>query len=146
LDEFPIFVREGAIIPLNVTRSYTGLGDTNSTGFTTWLVYPDGKREFTLWHPESHPEPESTTLKVEYGSSLEAEFTGRHQPHILRNLMRDKPTRILLDGSELIEGDSWHFDRPHSRLIIRTRDYVHGKYEIFTTPRLAGTGATAVEH
>jgi alpha-glucosidase (family GH31 glycosyl hydrolase) len=136
LDEFPVFVREGAIIPLNVARSYTGLGDTNSTGFTTWLVYPYGKREFTLWHPESHPEPESTTLKVESGSSLKAEFTGKHQPHILRILMPGKPTRITLDGSELSEGDSWHFDGPHSKLIIKTRDYVQGKYEIFiTTPR-----------
>src|SRR4029079_6737857 len=33
-DEFPVFVREGAIVPLNVRRPYTSFGDTNSAGFT----------------------------------------------------------------------------------------------------------------
>ena len=74
--EFPVFVREGAVIPLKVTRAYTEFGDTNSAGFTTWLVYPDGKSQFTLWHPESHPKQEKTTLRVYSGSSLKLEFSG----------------------------------------------------------------------
>ncbi|MEI7937944.1 MAG: TIM-barrel domain-containing protein [Verrucomicrobiota bacterium] len=130
LDEFPVFVREGAVIPLNVSRSYTGFGDTNSTGFTTWLVYPEGKNQFTLWHPESHPKPEQTTLAVDSGPSLKLEFAGKHEPHILRIHMPAKPARVMLDGAELREGDAWQFDAAQQRLVIKTRDYAQGKYEV----------------
>jgi alpha-glucosidase (family GH31 glycosyl hydrolase) len=40
LDEFPVFVREGAVIPLDVKRDYTGVGDRSSEGAITWLVFP----------------------------------------------------------------------------------------------------------
>jgi len=125
-----VFVREGAVIPLKVTRPYTGFGDTNSTGFTTWLVYPDGKSQFTLWHPESHPNPEKTTLAVDSGATLNLEFSGRHEPHILRIHLEKKPTRVTLDGAGLTEGAAWKFDVVHRWLMIRTRDYAQGKYEI----------------
>ena len=131
LDEFPVFVRDGAIIPLQVSRPYTGLGDTNSRGFTTWLIYPEGKREFTLWHPNSHPHPEKTMLSVDAGSVLKIEFSGAHEPHILRILRESKPARVLLDGTELREGDSWEFDASKQRLIIKTPRYAQGRYEIF---------------
>ncbi len=131
LDEYPVFVREGALIPLKVTRPYTGFGDTNSARFTTWLVYPEGKRQFTLWHPGSHPNPEKTTLTVNCGPSLRIEFSGAHEPHILRILRESKPSRVVLDGAELREGDSWRFDATHKRLIITTSEYAQGRYEIF---------------
>jgi hypothetical protein len=126
-----VFVREGAVIPLKVTRPYTGLGDTNSTGFTTWLIYPDGKSHFTLWHPETHPKPEETTVAVDAGQPLKIEFSGQHEPHILRVFLPAKPALVTLDDTELSEGDSWHFDPVRERLIIKTRDYTQGKYEIF---------------
>ena len=132
LDEFPVFVREGAVFPLKVTRAYTGFGDTNSAGFTTWLVYPEGKSHFTLWHPESHPKPEQTTLAVDAGPSLKLEFSGKHESHILRILLPARPARVILDGAELAEGDAWRFDAAHQRLILKTRDYAQGKYEIFS--------------
>ncbi|KAA3660160.1 MAG: glycoside hydrolase family 31 protein, partial [Calditrichaeota bacterium] len=53
LDEYPVFVREGAIIPLNVERSYTGFGDRASHGYTTVLIYPDTLNQFTLSDPTS---------------------------------------------------------------------------------------------
>jgi alpha-glucosidase (family GH31 glycosyl hydrolase) len=134
LDEYPVFVREGAVIPLKVTRPYTGMGDTNSTGYTTWLIYPDGKSQFTLWHPETHPKPEKTTVAVDAGQSLKIDVSGQHEPHILRVLLSAKPARVTLDGKELSEGDAWQFDAAHERLIIKTRDYAQGSYEIFTAP------------
>ncbi len=128
LDEFPVFVRDGAVVPLNVTRSYTGLGDTNSAGFTTWLIYPNQKSEFTLWHPESHPKPESTTVSVDSDKSLKIRVTGKRQPHILRVFTRNKPANVTLDGQILLEGDAWKFEAADHRLIIKTRDYKEGSY------------------
>ena len=112
LDEFPVFVRDGAVIPLKVSRSYTGFGDTNSAGSTTWLVYPDGKSQFTLWHPESHPKPEKTTLAVDSGPTLKLEFSGKREPHILRIFAQSKPARVTLDGAALAEGEAWQLDGP----------------------------------
>ena len=130
LDEFPVFVREGAVVPLKVKRPYTGFGDEDSAEFTTWLVYPSGRSEFTLWHPESHPKPEPTTVKVDAASSLQIEFSGKHEPHLLRIFTKEKPSNITLDGKELAEGVAWSFDAKNQRLIIKTRDYAEGKYLI----------------
>jgi hypothetical protein len=67
---------------------------------------------------------------VDAGPSLKLEFSGKHEPHILRILLPAKPARVLLDGAELPEGDAWQFDPAHQRLIIKTRDYAQGQYEI----------------
>lgn len=130
LDEFPVYVREGAAVPLKVTRPYTGFGDQDSAEFTTWLIYPNGRSEFTLWHPETHPKPEATTVKVDSGTALKIEFSGKHAPHILRILAKQKPADITLDGNALSEGQAWKFDGAEQRLIIKTRDYTNGTYLI----------------
>jgi alpha-glucosidase (family GH31 glycosyl hydrolase) len=130
LDEFPVFVREGAVVPLKVTRSYTGLGNNDSAEFTTWLIYPHGKSEFTLWHPENHPNPEKTTVKVDFNKSLRIEMSGKHEPHILRVFSKEKPVTITLDGESLAEGDAWAFDANGEKLVIKTRNYSNGRYEI----------------
>lgn len=128
LDEFPVFVRDGAIVPLKVTRPYTGFGDQDSAEFTTWLIYPNGQSEFTLWHPETHSKPEATTVKVDDGAALKIEFSGKHAPHLLRILAKEKPAGITLDGDPLPEGAAWKFDPESRRLIIRTRNYARGAY------------------
>jgi len=130
LDEFPVFIREGAIVPMKIRRSYSGLGDKDSTDYTTWLVYPYGKSQFALYHPESHPNSEQTTLKVDSGDSLQIEFSGKHEPHILRIFATQKPVAVRLDGKGLPEGSGWSFDRENERIIIKTGDYTDGKYTI----------------
>ena len=130
MDEFPVFIREGAVVPLKVSRPYTGLGDRESADFTTWLIYPEGRSEFRLWHPERHPQPEATTVTVESGPSLKIEFSGKHQPHILRVHAEEKPSKITLDGQELPEGQVWTFDAQAQRIIIKTRSYAQGRYVI----------------
>ncbi len=42
----PVFIRNGAIVPMQVSRSYTGHGTTSSEGSLTVLVYPNGKSRF----------------------------------------------------------------------------------------------------
>ena len=134
LDEFPVFVREGAVVPVKVQRAYTGLGDEASAEYMTWLIYPKGTNEFTLFHPESHPKPERTTVKVESGESLKIQFSGKHEPHILRIFTHQKPSAVTLDGKQLPEASAadgaWTYDAPHDRLIIKTRGYAGGNYLI----------------
>ena len=130
LDEFPVFVREGAVIPLKVQRAYSGFGDRDSAGFTTWLIYPKGRVEFTLHHPESHPAPTSTTVRVTAGESLQIDVTGQHEPHILRILAEQRPVGITLDGRVLPPGAAWTFDPDHRRIVVKTREYGEGRYVI----------------
>jgi alpha-D-xyloside xylohydrolase len=130
MDEFPVFIREGAVVPLKVSRPYAGFGDRDSAGFTTWLVYPSDKSEFTLWHPESHPKPEATTVKVDANQLLSIELSGKHHPHIFLIHMEQRPAGVTLDGEELREGEAWHFDALTRRLLITTREYAQGRYVI----------------
>ena len=62
LDEYPVYVREGAIIPMDIKRDYTGIGNKDSEGYLTLLIYPDGKNEFTVHHPDKSG---STKIRTE---------------------------------------------------------------------------------
>ena len=119
LDEYPVYLREGALVPLNVTRDYTGLGDRESAGFRTWLVNPGADGRFILWHPETHPEPESTTVAMTGGDPLRIKFSGRREPHLLRVIAGQRPRSVVLDGRELTEGAEWTFDQTRGALIIQ---------------------------
>ena len=130
LDEYPVYLREGALVPLNVTRDYTGLGDRESAGFRTWLVNPGADGRFTTWHPETHPKPESTTAAMTGGDPLRIKFSGRREPHLLRVIAGQGPRSVVLDGRELTEGAEWTFDQTRGALSVRTRDYAQGEYVI----------------
>jgi hypothetical protein len=117
-------------VPLDVTRPYTGFGDRDSAGFMTWLIYPKGRNSFTLWHPDSHPSPVSTTVDVDAGASLRITVSGKRVPHILRVFMERRPTGVTLDDKPLGEGEGWTYDAAHRRLVIRTTDYTGGVYVI----------------
>ena len=47
----PIFIRSGAIIPLEVNTDVTGLGDESFKGKTVVLIYPDGKSNYVFHKP-----------------------------------------------------------------------------------------------
>lgn len=130
LDEYPVYLRAGALVPLNVSRDYTGLGDRASAGFRTWLVNPDADGRFTLWHPETHPEPQATTVTMRAGDVLRIDFTGRAGRHLLRVITARAPRRVVCDGRDLAEGVDWSFDAARGALVIRSPDATAAKYEI----------------
>lgn len=51
LAQYPIFIKAGAIIPLDVKTAITGHGDTTSAGKTTVAIYPEGQSSFTFHRP-----------------------------------------------------------------------------------------------
>ncbi len=128
LDEFPVFVRDGAIIPLNVTRPYTGLGDRNSEGFLTLLIYPYGKNTFDVHHTDKSG---ITKVNVDASdASTTIALEGIKKPHILRVKRAEKPASVVLDGKNLAEGVDWTYDAQKHVVIIRTREYGEGRYTI----------------
>lgn len=128
LDEYPVYVRDGAIIPMNICRDYTGFGDGNSNGYMTFLIYPNGKNQFTLFNPDSSG---GTSIEADYEEKeLKITITGKKIPHILRILSAFEPIQISLDGKLLVQGKDFRYDSIDQRIWIRTKGYSSGKYSI----------------
>jgi alpha-glucosidase (family GH31 glycosyl hydrolase) len=128
LDEYPVYIKDGAIIPMNITRSYTGLGDHLSSGYTTFLIYPKEESRFTVYHPDTSGKTEIGVKKL--GSTVNITFNGKKTAHILRILIPEKPVDVKLDNILLSELKDWHYEDINQRLIIRTADYQTGHYTI----------------
>ena len=127
LDEYPVFVKEGAIIPMNISRGYTGFGSDSSAGYLTYLIYPAKESRFTLYHPDKSGKTEISVREDD--KKIAVKLDGVHKPHILRVFMSNAPKNISLDGKTLA-ADSWHFDEKNKKLIIKTDEYESGEYII----------------
>lgn len=52
LNQFPLFIKVGAIIPMNITNSYSGIGDSTLTGKQTIYIIPNKeKSEYQYFRP-----------------------------------------------------------------------------------------------
>jgi len=127
LDEAPVYVREGAVVPMKVSRPYTGLGDRESEGAMTWLIYPGAAGEFTLHQADGGGD---TTVKVRPGNTTRIVISGVAQAHILRVYCERAPGEVRLDDKVLAEGADWRYDAAARRLVITSRAPCTGTYEI----------------
>ena len=128
LEEYPVYIREGAIVPMDIKRKYTGIGDESSEGFITFLIYPFGESRFNLYQPGKN---EKTAVQVtDLKEKINITFQGNHKPHILNIHFENEPARIELDGKQLAENVDFNFDAKRKKLIIRTKNYEKGDYTI----------------
>jgi alpha-glucosidase (family GH31 glycosyl hydrolase) len=124
-----VYIREGAIVPMDIKRDYTRIGDKNSEGFLTLLIYPDTKNEFTVFHPDKSG---TTTVMVENRpEKINISLSDIHKSHILYINMKAKPERVELDNVILSDTVDYNFDDSRSKLIIKTDRYINGKYTIY---------------
>jgi alpha-glucosidase (family GH31 glycosyl hydrolase) len=126
-NEFPVYIRDGSVIPMNVSRPYTGFGTRKSDGFLTLAVYPFGERVFTVHHPDGTG---TTTVAVRTVPRLSIGLTGTNKPHILRILCDKSPKTVRLDGRKLASGRDWRYDKQNHLLWITTSEYADGDYTI----------------
>ena len=129
LDEYPVYVREGAIIPMDIKRDYTRIGDKSSAGYLTLLIYPHGKSDFTVWHPDKSGS--TTVMAEENPGEIHISLGNIHKPHILNIQMDKKPLKVVLDNVILIDSVNYTFDQKRSKLIIKTDSYSQGYYSIY---------------
>lgn len=129
LEEFPVYIRDGAIIPMDIKRDYNGLGDKNSEGYLTILIYPFGKSSFTVHHPDNSG---STVIDVtDDPDKIMISLGDVHKPHILRINMNSEPSKVELDNAALADSADYYFDKDHNKLIIKTNAYRNGRYDIY---------------
>lgn len=129
LTEFPVYIKEGAIIPMAIKRSYTGLGDELSAPYLTWLVYPKGRTQFTVYDTKTQA---PTSLTVEQDEkAIVLQFAGKKQPHILRIHLEKEPSRVEKDGLVLTKEVAYQYSASRKKLIIQTDEYEKGRYVIY---------------
>jgi alpha-glucosidase (family GH31 glycosyl hydrolase) len=117
LDEFPVYVREGAIIPMHIQRDYTGIGDRDWEDFLTLNLYPHDTRTMTVHHTDG-----SGTMEVMASQRTEAQvytLQGVVKAHLLRIRAEEPPIRVERNLAPLEKGVDWHYDERRQRIIIR---------------------------
>ncbi len=129
LEEYPVYIREGAIVPMNINRSYTGIGNESSEGFLTLLIYPNGESSFTVHHPDKSGNTIVMVNDTEEKTSIL--LNGIHKPHILNIHSEKRPIKIDLDGKQLSDSVEFSFDARRKKLVIRTENYENGNYTIY---------------
>ena len=96
LNLYPVFVRSGSIIPLNVVNGQAGHGDPSSIGALTLDIYPDPKREAAcpLWD-ETTGKTDITCAVVK--GSIAINIVGAAaREYVLRVRMAKRPKSISL--------------------------------------------------
>lgn len=128
LDEYPVYIREGAIIPMHIERSYTRIGDEKSKGYLTLLVYPDTGNKFTVHHPDNEG---STCVNVETTNEhINITLHDLKKAHIFKIHLSSKPHEVILDNNLLSDSLDYCFDGDRKKLIIKTDNYTSGEYTI----------------
>lgn len=127
LDELPVYIRDGAIIPMNVSRAYTGFGDQESSGFLTLAIYAHGSNTFTVHHTDNSGR---MGVRVDDYPELTVTLSGLVKPHILRVVVPAKPGSVKLDLKELAENDEWRYDEQQQAVYIKSRTYSACQYSI----------------
>jgi len=51
ISKAPLFIRSGAIIPMDITNDITGIGNESCEGQITFLIYPDKEGQLMYYHP-----------------------------------------------------------------------------------------------
>ncbi len=124
IDEFPVFVRDGSIIPMNISRSYTGFGDENSIGCLTLNVYGgiDTKRDFTL--PEDDRKLHVAIKTV--NNRCEINTSGDELPLIFNIFTDLPPTTVEFNETRLTSNSDWYYDEARKCLRVKKMNYKTG--------------------
>ena len=118
-EHMPLFVREGAIIPMNVASSVTGLGTDARGGALTVLAWPAATAShFDLIDEDEGP----TTIQI---SATAIDLSRVLRPTYLR-LRRDSAPSSVSSGAAVADdpaldaaGSGWFYDATHRWLWIK---------------------------
>lgn len=128
LNEFPVYIKEGAVVPMDIKRSYTNIGDKSSEGYLTVRIFPDAKSEFEVYDTDNQRE---TKIVVEDASDqITIQLTGKRLKHILQIHLVEKPFQVKLDNKLLMDENDYLFDKSSQKLVIKTNEYINGEYSI----------------
>jgi alpha-D-xyloside xylohydrolase len=112
LAQYPLFIKTGAIIPMDVKTPVTGHGDTTSSGKITVLVYPQGKSSFTFHRPlDEGTAYEDVGINVDATSGMLTVSGATSASYRLRVKSMQAPTGVT-------GADTWSYDVTKKVVVI----------------------------
>jgi hypothetical protein len=135
----PVFLRLGAIVPMDVENDATGHGTAQSKGSLTVLVYPSGRSWFRYRHDARTPWTVFTSVLSEDQLTLEASPAPPATPLLYRvGRWAEEPRAVAVDGHRVLvnqggdlprlAGESavgasresaWSYDATSRRLVVK---------------------------
>jgi hypothetical protein len=112
LSRFPIFIKTGAIIPMNVRNNVTGHGDATSEGKITLQIYPAGENSFTFNRPMGHG-TDWSGVQINVSEANGSVQVQGSQAASYRLRVKSFTQPSLVSGA-----DSWHYDADKKTIII----------------------------
>lgn len=128
IDEFPVFIKEGAIIPFDIKRSYSGLGTEENEGLVTLYIYPAKENSFDLFELDN-PEVKTEVSYSVSGKDIEISFKGKPIAHSLNVNIESKPKQVLRNGVAL-ENSEWSYSELTKKLTLVSSDTILCSYKI----------------
>jgi hypothetical protein len=95
----PLFIRSGAIIPLQDADSETGLGDSGSAGWLTLMLYPDGETIRAYFPDADHPQQLSSRRDA---GRVTIELGPRTERYVLRIKETQPPALLSLERDQVV--------------------------------------------
>lgn len=128
LNEFPVYIKEGAIIPMDIKRDYTGIGSKESEGYLTLRIFPEGNSSFSVYDTKNQ---EETKISVKSSDKqLIIKLEGKAIKHILSIHLQQNPKEIKFNNKPLTNGIDFNFDQISLMLTIKTNETKIGEYSI----------------
>lgn len=127
LDEYPVFVRDGAILPMNISRDYTGIGDASWSDYLTFNIYPGVDNYFDYFKA-----PKSTAMTVHTltEGDLQVGVAGQIRPYLLRIFLDKAPVSLSFNGTPF-SPEQWSYNAETQRLLIKSSDVTPGSYLVY---------------
>ncbi len=113
LDRFPLFVKAGAILPLQVESEVTGLGDASMKGRKVVMIYPNGHTSRLLHLPCGDG--------IEYDDCL-VSYDEQKKSLQVKGAVSQKYTFVIKDISKVKKvknADSWSYDADKKELHVQ---------------------------
>lgn len=126
LEEFPVFIKEGAIIPMDIKRSYNGFGSEENNGKITFVIYPDKENSFDYYHLD--PNTKTTVSYESDDSMLNIHTDGVELSYVLNIHLNNEPKSIIKQGLKLIKEKDWTYNPTSKKLIIKSDQL--GDYQV----------------
>ena len=128
LDEYPVYIREGAIVPMNIERSYTGLGTEANKGSLTWLIYPGVDNHFTVHYPDKSGS--STVVMTNHPEKIELTLKEMKKSSVFSIHLEQKPSKLTYNGTILVDSTDYQYDTQKSKLTVKISEVKDGVLSI----------------
>jgi alpha-glucosidase (family GH31 glycosyl hydrolase) len=115
LDRIPLYIRLGAIIPMDVANSVTGFGNQASAGRLTLAIYPHQTSRYELHEQDGRAIVITSDKRGAYDESaaIRISTSSATQDYLLRVRANFNPSRVVLNGAALEPcGDQAELDNP----------------------------------